>query len=120
MAGLKLSISFFTILPPSALPLTCEISIPLSFAIFRAKGEAFKREVESLSVCCTSISAFDSGTDLTLSGWDSILDSTRADLELDFSKTDTSVPSLPTIAMISFTLAACPFSTPTYNNTPSA
>src|SRR5690606_4871847 len=48
-AGLYSSISFLTILPPSADPFTSLKLMPLSFASFLARGEALI--LESLSVC---------------------------------------------------------------------
>src|SRR6185312_15593109 len=47
--GVKLSISFFTMRPPSAVPFTSLRLIPLSLAILRARGDAFTR-LSSVSV----------------------------------------------------------------------
>lgn len=59
-AGLKFSMSFLMILPPSALPDTCERSIPFSFAIFLANGEAFTRSFEVAGTASSLDSDFDS------------------------------------------------------------
>src|SRR5690606_3323077 len=118
-AGTKFSISFFTMRLPSADPFTSLGLIPFSFAILRASGEAFTRESSSFTEgAAVSVSALVSGCSLL----DAAFASDFAPPEEDFwfNNGVTSVPAGPTIAMISFTLAACPASTPIYNNVPSA
>ena len=117
--GTKPSISFFTIRPPSALPCTWRKSIPFSCAILRAKGDAFTRESSPLVTTAAGVLA---GAALLVAAAATGAGSAAGAgvLGTAVNKGVTSVPSLPTMAIISFTLAACPFSTPTYNKVPSA
>src|SRR5690606_13188170 len=114
--GTKLSTSFFTTRPPSAEPFTSFKLIPFSFAILRANGEAFTLEssFELLEAAGAALSALASA--LGASALSALVD----DFGFWFNKGVTSVPAGPTIAIMSFTFAAWPASTPTYNNVPSA
>src|SRR5690606_27243200 len=118
--GTKFSTSFFTIRPPSAEPFASFKLMPLSFAILRAKGDALTRESSDASEeveVDAGASSFD--CDFSCLG-SSDLEALVEEPDFCLSNGVTSVPSGPTIAIISFTFAACPASTPTYNNVPSA
>ncbi|MNH34493.1 hypothetical protein D3C72_862350 [compost metagenome] len=102
--------------PPSALPFTWARSMPFSSAILRANGDAFTRPLAS------AVEASATGADVAEAAVDPALASSLAGAAAGAACNNglTSVPGLPTIAIISFTLAALPSSTPMYNKVPSA
>ena len=112
--GTKPSISFFTIRPPSAVPCTWRKSIPFSCAILRAKGDAFTRESSLVVTTAAGVLGVATGAAMGAAAGTGADSAAGAGvLGAAVNNGVTSVPSLPTMAIISFTLAALPFSTPT-------
>src|SRR5699024_1079573 len=123
-SGTKFSTSLFTILPPVADPLTSRRSIPFSFAIFLANGEALILESSESDEEVVSEVDFSSdfGSLLFLSSFFPS-DFPPSDFAFDcacFNKGSISVPSGPTIAITPFTGTDSPSFGPIYKSVPSA
>ena len=119
-AGLYSSISFLIMRPPSALPFTSLRLMPFSFAILRAKGDALIRLSSSVEPVVSDTSAATAGS--SFGNAFSSFGSCRGGRFHRYHSSNgvISVPALPTIAIMPFTLAASPSLGPIYNNVPAS
>ena len=88
--------------------------MPLSLAILRAKGDAFTRLSSSLVAVAAA------GAVSAAAGASAGAAVAAAGAAASCNNGVMSVPSLPTIAMMPFTGAALPSSTPMYNKVPAS